>query len=95
MDKVSKTTNGFEALWVPSLIVLSFLSCKTRKKIYSQHIFLLKQLQAFSKRENKRSASVDVGIWDKEICIFDFLYSEFLITQFKKDSLNTRDLFCL
>jgi len=52
-------------------------------------------LQAFSKRENKRSASVDVGIWDKDIFIFDFLFSEFIMAQFKKDSLNTRDLFCL
>lgn len=45
----------------------------------------------FSKRENKRSASTDVGIWDKDICIFDFLYSGFLMAQFKKDSLNCRN----
>ena len=99
MEKVSKTTDGFEALWgsftycfIFSVLLVFTLSLRKliNKCAFSTFIYS-NSCNPFSKRENKHSASVDVGIWDKDICIFYFLYFEFLITQFKKDSLNCRN----
>jgi hypothetical protein len=59
--------------------------------VHLAHLFTQTITSLFEKRENKRSASADVGKGDKDIYIFDFLYSLLLVFQFKKDSLNCRN----
>ncbi len=95
-QRLRSALGSFAYCFIFSVLLVFTLSLRKliNKCAFSTFIYS-NSCKTFSKRENKRSASADVGIWDKDIYIFDFLYSLLLLNSIKKDSLNYRNLFCL